>query len=146
MTQNIPSSFLEIEIKTDVIRKYLGMPIVFKYVQDFKEENDYDYVTSGILTGVENNEIYVEKVSVLSHDSWAIALGDGGQWEEWYEDITKDNEPNMPLDHIQFMYVSKDGATLEQMQELCEKLDKNDTCFKKEWKSDDQPLTEDSFD
>ena len=132
MSQNIPSSFLEIEIKTDVIRKYLGMPIVFKYVQDFKEENDYDYVTSGILTGVENNEIYVEKVSVLSHDSWAIALGDGGQWEEWDDDFTKDNEPNMPLDHIQFMCVSKDGATLEQMQELCEKLDKNDTCFKKE--------------
>ena len=132
MTRNTPSSFLEIEIKTDVLRKYVGMPIIFQYIQDFKEENDCDYVTSGILTGVEDNEIYVEKVSVLSHDSWAIALGDGGQWEEWYEDITKDNEPNMPLDHIQFMYVSKDGATLEQMQELCEKLDKNDTCFKKE--------------
>ena len=65
MTQNIPSSFLEIEIKTDVIQKYLGMPIVFKYVQDFKEENDCDYVTSGILTGVEDNEIYVEKIMSL---------------------------------------------------------------------------------
>jgi hypothetical protein len=127
MSQNIPSSFLEIEIKTNVIQKYLGMPIVFRYVQDFKEENDCDYVTSGILTGVENNEIYVEKVSVLSLDGdeppTTIALGDGGQWMEWGEDFTKDNEPNMPLDHIQFMYVSKDGATLEQMQELCEKLD-----------------------
>ena len=125
MTQNIPSSFLEIEIKTDVLRKYLGMPIVFQYIHNFNEENDCDYVTSGILTGVEDNEIYVEKVSVLSHDSWAIALGDGGQWEEWYEDITKDNEPNMPLKNIEFMYVSKEGTTLKQMQELCEKLGKS---------------------
>ena len=129
MSQNIPSSFLEIEIKTDVIRKYLGMPIVFKYVQDFKEENDYDYVTSGILTGVENNEIYVEKGFVLSPDGdepvIAVALGDGGQWVEWGEDFTKDGEPNMPLKNIEFMYVSKEGTTLKQMQELCEKLGKS---------------------
>jgi hypothetical protein len=129
MTQNIPSSFLEIEIKTDVIRKYLGMPIIFKYVQDFKEENDCDYVTSGILTGVEDNEIYVEKVFVLSPDGdepvIAVALGDGGQWVEWGEDFTKDGEPNMPLKNIEFMYVSKEGTTLKQMQELCEKLGKS---------------------
>ena len=129
MSQNIPSSFLEIEIKTDVIRKYLGMPIIFKYVQDFKEENDCDYVTSGILTGVEDNEIYVEKVFVLSPDGdepvIAVALGDGGQWVEWGEDFTKDGEPNMPLKNIEFMYVSKEGTTLKQMQELCEKLGKS---------------------
>ena len=130
MTQNIPSSFLEIEIKTDVLRKYVGMPIIFQYIQDFKEENDCDYVTSGILTGVEDNEIYVEKVSVLSSDgldvSDAIALGDGGQWVEWGEDFTKGGEPNLPLENIQFMYVSKERATLKQMQELCEKLDKSE--------------------
>ena len=129
MTQNIPSSFLEIEIKTDVLRKYLGMPIVFQYIHNFNEENDCDYVTSGILTGVEDNEIYVEKVSVLSSDgldvSDAIALGDGGQWVEWGEDFTKDGEPNMPLKNIEFMYVSKEGTTLKQMQELCEKLGKS---------------------
>ena len=129
MTRNTPSSFLEIEIKTDVLRKYVGMPIIFQYIQDFKEENDCDYVTSGILTGVEDNEIYVEKVSVLSSDgldvSDAIALGDGGQWVEWGEDFTKDGEPNMPLKNIEFMYVSKEGTTLKQMQELCEKLGKS---------------------
>ena len=130
MTRNTPSSFLEIEIKTDVLRKYVGMPIIFQYIQDFKEENDCDYVTSGILTGVEDNEIYVEKVFVLSPDGdepvIAVALGDGGQWVEWGEDFTKDGEPNMPLENIQFMYVSKEGATLKQMQELCEKLDKSE--------------------
>ena len=130
MTQNIPSSFLEIEIKTDVLRKYVGMPIIFQYIQDFKEENDCDYVTSGILTGVEDNEIYVEKVFVLSPDGdepvIAVALGDGGQWVEWGEDFTKDGEPNMPLKNIEFMYVSKEGTTLKQMQELCEKLDKSE--------------------
>ena len=130
MSQNIPSSFLEVEIKTDVIRKYLGMPIVFQYIHDFDEENDCDYVTSGILTGVEDNEIYVEKVFVLSPDGdepvIAVALGDGGQWVEWGEDFTKDGEPNLPLENIQFMYVSKERATLKQMQELCEKLDKSE--------------------
>ena len=130
MTRNTPSSFLEIEIKTDVLRKYVGMPIIFQYIQDFKEENDCDYVTSGILTGVEDNEIYVEKVFVLSPDGdepvIAVALGDGGQWVEWGEDFTKDGEPNLPLENIQFMYVSKERATLKQMQELCEKLDKSE--------------------
>ena len=135
MTRNIPSSCLEIEIETDVIRKYLGMPIIFRYVQDFKEENDCDYVTSGILTGVEDNEIYLEKVSVLSPDGdeppTVIALGEGGQWVEWGEDFTKDGEPNMPLDHIQFMCVSKEGATLKQMQEQANKPEESTMSLEK---------------
>ena len=54
------SLFSEIEIETDVIRKYLGMPIILQLSEDIEQENDGD-TFCGILTDVENNQIYMEK-------------------------------------------------------------------------------------
>jgi hypothetical protein len=60
MTQNISSSFSEIKIQTDAIRKYLGMPIILQLAEDMEQEHD-GYTFCGILTDVENNQIYMEK-------------------------------------------------------------------------------------
>jgi hypothetical protein len=60
MTRNISSSFSEIKIDTDIIRKYLGVPIILQLSED----------------------------------------------------------PKLRLENIQFIYISKQRATLEQMQDM----------------------------
>ena len=56
MTRNVSSSFSEVKIQTDVIRKYLGMPIILQLAEDMEQEHD-GYTFSGILTDVEDNQI-----------------------------------------------------------------------------------------
>ena len=119
MTRNVPLSFLEIEVKEDEIKKYVGKPIIFHYL-----ENEQSILSSGMLEDVNENQIYLENVSVLLdddgiHESWYDhAMIEGGNWQLYGIDFTKDDDPEDPiiLNNIQFMYVSKIDATLEQMQ------------------------------
>ena len=62
MTRNISSLFSEVKIDTDTIRKYLGTPIILQLSEDIEQENEGD-TFCGILTDVENNQIYMEKTS-----------------------------------------------------------------------------------
>ena len=50
MTRNVPLSFLEIEVDADEIKKYVGKPIIFHYL-----ENEQSILSSGMLEDV--NEI-----------------------------------------------------------------------------------------
>jgi hypothetical protein len=121
MTRNVPLSFLEIEVKVDEIKKYVGKPIIFHYL-----ENEQSILSSGMLEDVNENQIYLENVSVLLdddgiHESWYDhAMIEGGYWQLYGIDFTKDDDPEDPiiLNNIQFMYVSKKESTLEQMQNV----------------------------
>lgn len=119
MTRNVPLSFLEIEVNVDEIKKYVGKPTIFQYL-----ENEQSILSSGILEDVNENQIHLENVSVLLdddgiHESWYDhAMIEGGYWQLYGKDFTKDDDPKDPiiLNNIQFMYVSKIDATLDQMQ------------------------------
>ena len=118
MTRSISSLFLEIKIDTDTIRKYLGMPIILQLSEDIEQENEGD-TFCGILTDVENNQIYMEKTSLLDDED--------GKWIEWGDDFMRldparedpkafAEDPKLRLENIQFIYVCKEKATLEQVQ------------------------------
>ena len=118
MTRNVPLSFLEIEVKVDEIKKYVGKPIIFHHLV-----NDQSILSSGMLEDVNENQIYLYKVSVLNddegeYDSWNNGKLGEGCWTSWGIDFTKEDDPEYPLllTNIQFMYISKIDATLEQMQ------------------------------
>ena len=118
MTRNVPLSFLEIEVKVDEIKKYVGKPIIFHHLV-----NDQSILSSGMLEDVNENQIYLYKVSVLNDDegefdSWNNGKLGEGCWTSWGIDFTKEDDPEYPLllTNIQFMYISKIDATLEQMQ------------------------------
>jgi hypothetical protein len=120
MTRNIPLSFLEIEVKSDVIKKYVGKPIIY---HEF--DGTESVLVSGILEDVNENQIYLYDVSVLNDDegefdSWNDGKMGEGYWTLWGSDFTKEDDHPMPLllTNIQFMYVSKIDSTLEQMQNL----------------------------
>jgi hypothetical protein len=75
------------------------------------------------LEDVNENQIYLYDVSVLNDgggefDSWNDGKMGEGCWTLWGIDFTKEDDHPMPLllTNIQFMYVSKIGATLEQIQ------------------------------
>ena len=118
MTRNISSSFSEIKIQTDVIRKYLGMPIILQLAEDMEQEHD-GYTFSGILTDVEDNQIYMENTSLLDDKN--------GKWIEWGDDFIMldptredptalEESAKLRLENIQFIYICKEKATLEQVQ------------------------------
>jgi len=120
MTRNISSSFSEIKIETDVIRKYLGMPIILQLSEEIEQENDGE-ILSGILTDVEDNQVYLEKTSALDDENY--------NWIEWGDDFirldptredpkTFAEDPKLRLENIQFIYISKEKATLEQVQDM----------------------------
>jgi len=120
MTRNISSSFSTIKIETDVIRKYLGMPIILQLAEDMEQQNDGETL-SGILTDVEDNQIYMEKTSALDHENY--------RWIEWGDNFIRldpsreDPEAfaessKLRLENIQFIYISKDRTALEQMQDM----------------------------
>jgi len=120
MTRSISSLFLEIKIDTDVIRKYLGMPIILQLSEDIEQENEGD-TFCGILTDVEDNQIYMEKTSRLDDEY--------GKWIEWGDDFMRldparedpkafAEDPKLRLENIQFIYVCKEKATLEQVQDM----------------------------
>ena len=120
MTRNISSLFSEIKIETDVIRKHLGMPIILQLSEDLEQENE-GHIFCGILTDVENNQIYMEKTSSLDEEN--------SKWIEWgdnfirldptREDPTAFEEgAKLRLENIQFIYVCKEKASLEQVQDM----------------------------
>lgn len=120
MTRNISSSFSEVKIDTDTIRKYLGMPIILQLSEDIEQENEGD-TFCGILTDVENNQIYMEKTSRLyDEDGKWIELGDNFiRLDPSREDPTAlEKSAKLRLENIQFIYVCKEKASLEQVQDM----------------------------
>ena len=120
MTRNISSSFSEIKIDTDVIRKYLGVPIILQLSEDLEQEND-GAILSGILTDVEDNQVYLEKTSTLDHENynWIEQGNDFIRLDPTREDPKAfEEDPKLRLENIQFIYVTKERATLEQVQDM----------------------------
>ena len=120
MTRNISASFSEIKIQTNVIRKYLGMPIILQLSEDIEQENEGE-TFCGILTDVENNQIYMEKTSCLDdEDSRWIEWGDNFiRLDPTREDPTAlEESAKLRLENIQFIYVCKEKAVLEQVQDM----------------------------
>ena len=120
MTRNISSLFSEVKIDTDAIRKYLGMPIILQLSEDIEQENEGD-TFCGILTDVENNQIYMEKTSRLyDEDGKWIELGDNFiRLDPSREDPTAlEENAKLRLENIQFIYVCKEKASLEQVQDM----------------------------
>jgi hypothetical protein len=120
LTKNISSLFLKIKIQTDVIRKYLGMPIILQLSEDIEQENEGD-TFCGILTDVENNQIYMEKTSRLDDEN--------GKWIEMGDDFIRldpsredpkafAENAKLRLENIQFIYICKEKAVLEQVQDM----------------------------
>ena len=120
MTRNVSSLFSSIKIETDVIRKYLGMPIILQLAEDI-EENYAGYTFSGILTDVEDNQIYMENAAMLDHENskW-IERGDVFvRLDPFREDPTRFAESEkLRLENIQFIYVAKGMIVLEQVQDM----------------------------
>ena len=120
MTRNRSSLFSEVKIDTDAIRKYLGMPIILQLSEDMEQEHD-GYTFSGILTDVEDNQIYMENTSLLDDKN--------GKWIEWGDDFIRldptredptalEESAKLRLENIQFIYVCKEKASLEQVQDM----------------------------
>ena len=120
MTRNVSSVFSAVKIETDVIRKYLGMPIVLQLAEDI-EENHAGDTFSGILTDVEDNQIYMENAAMLDdEDSKWIEYGDTFiRLDPFREDPTRFEESEkLRLENIQFIYVAKGMIVLEQVQDM----------------------------
>ncbi len=120
MTRNVSSAFSAVKIETDVIRKYLGMPIVLQLAEDI-EENHAGDTFSGILTDVEDNQIYMENAAMLDdEDSKWIEYGDVFiRLDPFREDPTRFEESEkLRLENIQFIYVAKGMIVLEQVQDM----------------------------
>jgi hypothetical protein len=120
VTRNVSHAFSAVKIETDIIRKYLGMPIVLQLAEDI-EENHAGYTFSGILTDVENNQIYMENTSLLDYEN--------GKWIEWGDDFirldpTREDpkafaeDAKLRLENMQFIYVCKEKVVLEQVQDM----------------------------
>ena len=120
MTRNISSSFSAIKIETDVIRKYLGMPIILQLAEDMELEHK-GKTFSGILTDVEDNQIYMENTALLDDENskW-IERGDVFvRLDPSREDPTRFAErEKLRLENIQFIYVAKEMIVLEQVQDM----------------------------
>ena len=120
MTRNVSSAFSAVKIETDVIRKHLGMPIVLQLAEDI-EENHAGDTFSGILTDVEDNQIYMENAAMLDdEDSKWIEYGDTFiRLDPFREDPTRFEESEkLRLENIQFIYVAKGMIVLEQVQDM----------------------------
>ena len=120
MTKNISSLFLEIKIQTDVIRKYLGMPIILQLSEDIDQENEGD-TFCGILTDVENNQIYMVKTSRLDDENGkCIEMGDDFIRLDPSREDPKAfvEDAKLRLENIQFIYVCKEKAVLGQVQDM----------------------------
>ena len=96
------------------------MPIILQLAEDMEQENEGD-TFCGILTDVENNQIYMEKTSRLDDED--------GKWIEWGDDFIRFDpsredptafaeDAKLRLENIQFIYVCKEKAVLEQVQDM----------------------------
>jgi hypothetical protein len=120
VTRNVSSAFSAVKIETDVIRKYLGMPIVLQLAEDI-EENYAGYTFSGILTDVEDNQIYRENAAMLDHEDskWIEYEDTFIRLDPFREDPTRFEESEkLRLENIQFIYVAKGMIVLEQVQDM----------------------------
>ena len=120
MTGNVSSAFSAVKIETDVIRKYLGMPIVLQLAEDI-EENHAGDTFSGILTDVEDNQIYMENAAMLDHENskWIEYEDTFIRLDPFREDPTRFEESEkLRLENIQFVYVAKGMIVLEQVQDM----------------------------
>ena len=120
MTRNVSSAFSAVKIETDVIRKYLGMPIILQLAEDI-EENYAGYTFSGILTDVEDNQIYMENAAMLDHEDskWIEYEDTFIRLDPFREDPTRFEESEkLRLENIQFIYVAKGMIVLEQVQDM----------------------------
>ena len=120
MTRNVSSAFSAVKIETDVIRKYLGMPIVLQLAEDI-EENHAGDTFSGILTDVEDNQIYMENAAMLDHENskWIEYEDTFIRLDPFREDPTRFEESEkLRLENIQFIYVAKGMIVLEQVQDM----------------------------
>ena len=120
MTRNVSSAFSAVKVETDVIRKYLGMPIVLQLAEDI-EENHAGETFSGILTDVEDNQIYMENAAMLDdEDSKWIEYGDAFiRLDPFREDPAAfAADEKLRLENIQFIYVAKGMIVLEQVQDM----------------------------
>ncbi len=96
------------------------MPIVLQLAEDI-EENYAGYTFSGILTDVEDNQIYMENAAMLDHeDSKWIEYGDTFiRLDPFREDPTAFAEDvKLRLENIQFIYVAKGMIVLEHVQDM----------------------------
>ena len=120
MTRNVSSLFSAVKIETDVIRKYLGMPIILQLAEDMELEHK-GKTFSGILTDVEDNQIYMENTALLDDENskW-IERGDVFvRLDPTREDPTGFAErEKLRLENIQFIYVAKGMIVLEQVQDM----------------------------
>ena len=120
MTRNVSSLFSAVKIETDVIRKYLGMPIILQLAEDMELEHK-GKTFSGILTDVEDNQIYMENTALLDDENskW-IERGDVFvRLDPTREDPTAFAErEKLRLENIQFIYVAKGMIVLEQVQDM----------------------------
>ena len=96
------------------------MPIILQLAEDMEQEHD-GYTFSGILTDVEDNQIYMENTSLLDDKN--------GKWIEWGDDFIMldqtredptalEESAKLRLENIQFIYVCKEKAVLEQVQDM----------------------------
>ena len=96
------------------------MPIILQLAEDMELEYE-GYTFSGILTDVEDNQIYMENTSLLDHEN--------SEWIEWGDnfvrlDPTREDptafaeDSKLRLENIQFIYVCKEKASLEQVQDM----------------------------
>ena len=120
MTRNVSSLFSAVKIETDVIRKYLGMPIILQLAEDMELEHK-GKTFSGILTDVEDNQIYMENTALLDDEN--------SEWIEWGDDFVRldptredptrfAEREKLRLENIQFIYVAKGMIVLEQVQDM----------------------------
>ena len=96
------------------------MSIVLQLAEDI-EENHAGETFSGILTDVEDNQIYMENAAMLEHeDSKWIEYGDTFiRLDPFREDPTAFAEDaKLRLENIQFIYVAKGMIVLEQVQDM----------------------------
>jgi len=120
VTRNVSSAFSAVKIETDVIRKYLGMPIVLQLAEDI-EENHAGDTFSGILTDVEDNQIYMENAAMLDHENskWIEYEDTFIRLDPFREDPTRFEESEkLRLENIHFIYVAKGMIVLEQVQDM----------------------------
>ena len=96
------------------------MPIILQLSEYIEQENEGD-TFCGILTEVENNQIYMEKTSCLDEEN--------SRWIEWGDNCIRldpsredptafAEDPKLRLENIQFIYGSKEKAVLEQVQDM----------------------------
>lgn len=119
MSKNFPGSFLEIKVSKDSLKKYVGKPIIYHHL-----ENEYSCLVSAILEDISDDQIFIEKPSLIFDEDGNTDLYDkeSTEFEGWVlqgEDFRKDSgNPPLLFKHIKSFYVPKMDLTLEEMQDI----------------------------